>query len=166
MKNFKIFIFIVISFFFASCGEAYVNMENTIFGIDKKEYKKYEDINIHVCGDFLPQECVIGIYFDINIVEADNKEKMSKFDLIKIDGEEINSTNESYLLYLEENRESYRYQLSCMGNKECITNFDTTVSISLAEVGTYYLSVYCKIISSKRKLGGVKIIEIPFTVYE
>ena len=37
MKEFKIFMFIVISFFFASCGEIYVNMDNMEYSIDKNE---------------------------------------------------------------------------------------------------------------------------------
>ena len=131
-----------------------------------KTNEKYEHTNTCACEHHDDGHHKHGGCEESNCCGHSHEHSPSKFDLIKIDGEEINSTNESYLLYLEENRESYRYQLSCMGNKECITNFDTTVSISLAEVGTYYLSVYCKIISSKRKLGGVKIIEIPFTVYE
>ncbi len=154
---------------FISCGESLVDMSNVQFQLSKSTYKVKEDIDIEVIGNFLSQECVVGGFFSIyvcksNIIEDSDEEL--KFEITKIDGNPADLNNKFYKEYLSYNSSLYRYEIIPKENEKYITNFNTSVTISLAEPAAYNLAYYCEVESSKRKLGGVVIEKLPFIVTE
>ena len=162
MKLNTLFYLILICFLFTSCGEAYVNMGNTIFQIEKENYTINEDIKINLSSCFLPEECVMGGSFYITVYNK-AKEENCIFNLKKINEKEINPDNEVYLHYLNFGQKEYRYVIK--SNKQ-ITSFNTDLTISMLETGEYLLSLHFHVVSPKHKLGGCLIKQLPFTVTE
>ena len=77
MKEFKIFMYILVSFFFASCGEIYVNMDNMEYSVDKNVCKENEPIEINFKGHFYPQDEVLGVWIEISLYKNNNENNES-----------------------------------------------------------------------------------------
>ena len=91
---YKIFMYILVSFFFASCGEIYVNMDSIEYSVDKSVYKVNEKIEIKFKGQFYPQDEVMSVNIrlklnKINDTASDEKDLITEMFVHSINKKEI-----------------------------------------------------------------------------
>ena len=155
MKNFKIFMYILVSFFFASCGEIYVNMDNIEYSVDKSVCKENEPIEINVKGHFYPQDEVMSVNIrlklnKINDTASDEKDLITEMFVHSINKKEIDLKDESceYEIY----KDCLKYVI---GNNN-IRSIDESIVIIIPKEGTYELILSTRAESFVRYKGGIK----------
>lgn len=163
MKNFKIFVFIIISFFFVSCGEIYVNMDSIEYSVDKSVYKVNEKIEINFKGQFYPQDEVMSVNIrlklnKINDTASDEKDLITEMFVYSINNKEIDLKDESceYEIY----KDCLKYVI---GNNN-IRSIDESIVIIIPKEGTYELILSTRAESYVRYNGGIKSKKINISI--
>ena len=163
MKNFKIFVFIIISFFFASCGEIYVNMDNIEYSVDKSVYKVNEKIEIKFKGQFYPQDEVMSVNIrlklnKINDTASDEKDLITEMFVHSINKKEIDLKDESF------EYEIYKDCLKYVIKNNSIRNIDESIVITIPKEGIYELTLSTRAESYVRYNGGIKSKKINISI--
>ena len=153
MKEFKIFMYILVSFFFASCGEIYVNMDNIEYSVDKNVCKENEPIEINFKGHFYPQDEVLGVWIEISLYKNNNENNEScEMNIISRNNAPIDWTDRKfhYCFPLVE-KSFFCYFLE----EENMTDFDERIEISIPYEGEYRLLLSTRAESLVRYKGGL-----------
>ena len=153
MRNFKIFMYILVSFFFASCGEIYVNMDNVEYSVDKNVCKENEPIEINFKGHFYPQDEVSGVWIRITLYKNNNENNEScEMNIISRNNDTIDWTDKSYRYYSHEDE---KYRFIYLLEEKNMTNFDERIEISIPYEGEYRLLLSTRAESLVRYKGGL-----------
>ena len=153
MKEFKIFMYILVSFFFASCGEIYVNMDNIEYSVDKNVCKENEPIEINFKGHFYPQDEVSGVWIRITLYKNNNENNEScEMNIISRNNDTIDWTDKSYRYYSHEDE---KYRFIYLLEEKNMTNFDERIEISIPYEGEYRLLLSTRAESLVRYKGGL-----------
>ena len=164
MKLNKVLYLILICFLFTSCDEVYIDMSKTYCNINKNTYQLNEDIELHIYGQYLPEEYVLGgaVYLWV-YKNIENHLEESNFKLKKINEIEVFLDNEFYPNNIVD---YYRYSINPKDSHNYMVDFDAKISFSTLEPGNYTLIIDGLMESHKRRFGGKINTRISFTVTE
>ena len=157
MKIKKI-IFLILSFIFCSCGNAFLDVTNISCSIDKDSYKINEGIEISFYGDFLEDVGSGDLIIDLEIYKIENEEVDYMTD-VSVDILDSGSlSNEARII--SEKFYAYIYK------KQKFTSFNDKIKISLSEKGDYLMNVSIGGYTNKHPYGGSKEFNYIITVTE